>query len=186
MTYQCNFFQPSMLPGLLQSILRGDASRVEHILRTQPQLTLNQQKKQQAYLTTIYTLINILNSYPELSIQVLLLMLIQQEYNQRFALENNTHFSSEHHAAEKILRPLQLPQYVIGMIVNNPAILALIVCTPTPTGISDQRAEVLSILQRHSQSNLEREAVQLPRELTPNIENGLRALDVLQQPAMAC
>ena len=184
MTYQCNFFQPSMLPSLLQSILQGDASRVEHILRVQPQLTY-QQHKQQSYLTTIYTLMNIINNRPELGIQILLLLLSQQDYKQRPALQNSKQLSNEHQEAEKILRPLQLPQYVIHMIINNPAILALIVCTPTPTGISSQRAEVLSILQQHQPSNLEREAVQLPRELSPNIQNGLRALDALQQPAMA-
>ncbi len=177
---QHRLFQPNLFPQLIKSILQGNPNEVEYILKKQPQLTpesLHQQNN-----------LNILNPIllkeafthrPELIISAALTLVSLTQTNQ------NT--DTNRKQVEKILRPLQLPQHVIDMIIANPVILGLIVCTPTPTGISDNRADVLSMLYEHKPTNLESAAMIMPKELRQNINNGLAYLAVQQENALvAC
>ncbi|HAG61733.1 MAG: hypothetical protein CMF55_05985 [Legionellales bacterium] len=171
---QHRLFQPNLFPQLIKSILQGNPDEVEYILKKQPQLTPESLPQQNN--------LNILNpiflkeafSYqPELIIPAALTLVSLTKIQQ--------HSDTNRRQVEKILRPLQLPQHVIDMIITNPVILGLIVCTPTPTGISDNRADVLSMLYEHKPINLESAAMIMPKELRQNINNGLSCLAVQQE-----
>ena len=170
---QHRLFQPNLFPQLIQSILKGNSDEVQHILNKQPRLTpesLHQQNN--------WSILNPLlsqgafNHRPSLIIPAALTLLAVIHTQQ--PSDNNRQ------QIEKILSPLQLPPHVIDMIIVNPVILGLIVCTPTPTGISDHRADILSTLYKHKPINLESTAMLMPAALRENINNGLSYLAATQ------
>ena len=177
---QHRLFQPNLFPQLIKSILQGNPEEIEHILKKQPQV-IPESISQQKNLNILNPLLlkNVFTHQPELVMPAALMLTSLTQTQQ--------HTDTNRKQVEKILRPLQLPQHVVDMIITNPVILGLIVCTPTPTGISDNRADVLSMLYEHKPINLESAAMIMPKGLRQNINNGLSYLAVQQENALvAC
>ena len=171
------FFQPNLFSNLLRCILKADADQIRHILKKQPQLIPEKEPANNLNHTAI---ISAAKNHQEPNQQLLFatyVALLSQDYTYQRKADLN-------HEAINILRPLNLPQHVIEMVIEDPALLALIMFTPNSSDY-EKRADVLHTLHGHRKTNLASKAVMLPDYLKENARQGFRVLDITNQYAMA-
>ena len=175
--HSSRLFQPSLFSNLLRCILKADADQIRHILKKQPQLIPEKEPANNLNHTAI---ISAAKNHQEPNQQLLFatyVALLSQDYTYQRKADLN-------HEAINILRPLNLPQHVIEMVIEDPALLALIMFTPNSSDY-EKRADVLHTLHDHRKTNLASKAVMLPDYLKENARQGFRVLDITNQYAMA-